>query len=387
MKRIANFVLDEKFIDSLVEYHDYVGGNVTHDYYFVSNSQQINFRYIKKQGNRVNVIKENDVLDITCKYDAVFLHSMFTIPINIIPHIDERVKVFWFSWGYDIYSSPFDKPLININLTHSLTREYCQGDICLRIFNCLREIKGYLKKRNSKYYLDAVHRIDYYSGVIDEEYGLLREYIPQFRAEKVDYSYCNISSFPKRDYKLNNHRNIVIGNSTAFENNHLDIFYTLVNTDWTNRKIYVPLSYSPNPRYVRKLKEEGHRLFGENFVALTDFLPYSDYKKILDSCGFAIYGSERQMAMGNIRMSLENGAKVFLYSSSIIFKHYKNCGIKVFSIDEDLKMNNAFQNLSKKDAINNYEIIYANLNEAMMIDKLVKIYDILDLKGVRKDVL
>ena len=378
MIRIANFILDEKFIDGLIEYHDYVGTDCVHDYYLIANKNTGEFKYIKKYPQRIIVIGPSVALDTAARYDAIFLHSLYTFPVNLIPRIENKVKLFWFSWGYDIYSSPYGSPLIKLNLYHPLTRRYVIRDFKYQFIYLLKIINSYRKKIDRYHYIKAVQRVDYYSGVIPEEFNLLKEQVGGFNAKRVDYTYCNLQFFSKKERVMNNNKNIIIGNSTSYEINHLDVFHQLKNLDLAGRKIYVPLSYSPNPRYVKTLIQEGTRLFGDKFVPITKYMPFNEYMSIFNKCGFAIYGVERQMAMGNIVLCLENGCKVFLYSSSLVYKHYNDLGAKVFSIETDLLQSDALVNLSDSDIQNNKEFIYNSMKEDVLVNKLLKIYDIIE---------
>ena len=183
--------------------------------------------------------------------------------------------------------------------------------------------------------------------------------------------------FENNEYIFEQGKNVLIGNSTAYTNNHLDIFNALANFDIGSRKIIVPLSYSPNPRYVNTLKKKGNSLFGENFMALTDFLPLDEYNKILKSCGFCIYGIERQQAMGNLNNILFFGCKLFLYKTSVLFKHYRNIGVKVFSIEDDLISEKAFEPISYDDALHNRLIIRSSMLKEVMLQKLFNIYKLI----------
>lgn len=377
MIKVANFIIDEKFIDWQIQYHDLTNETCQHDYFFVGNKT---YKFVKQSAQRIKKIKKEEVLNVVLDYDAVFLHSLFGMPIDLIPKIDRKIKVFWFAWGYDIYNNPEPRPLVNINLYHPATKRYMRGDIKGLFFNTLMQIRGCLKKRGRKYYLKAVNRIDYFSGVIPEEYYIVKQECPCFRAKPVNYSYCNISRFSNNemdDIKIQVGENIILGNSTAYTNNHLDILNDMKSLEIGKRKIFAPLSYYPNQRYVNRIKKEGRRLFRDSFVALTDFLPIDEYNKIVKSCGFSILGVERQQGYGVLLSSLFIGSKVFLFESSILYRHCQNLGLKVFTIEKDLISNNVFVPLTCEEALNNRRIINARSTKDYMLKKLYDIYDLI----------
>jgi len=377
MIRVANFVLDEKFIDGQIEYHNMVTKNCHHDYYLVRDRYKP-LRFIKRNAAVVKIIHPSEAVKIANKYDAVFLHSILGMPICQIHKIDKRVKVFWFAWGYDIYSGPYGKPLVKLKLFHQETEHYISCDIKGRVMKCVTKLYNVLKRRSPHYYYQAVSRVDYFSGVFPEEYEMVRSGNPFFNAKPVDYSYCPNPNFINDENTSvgtpNNDDNIIIGNSTAYENNHLDALTYLKRKNIGKRKVYMPLSYSPNPRYVNCLKKRGNELFGNRFFPLTEFIPLDNYNKILNSCGIAIFAIERQMAVGNIIACLSAGSKVFLFKNSILYKHFKDLGIKVFSIEDDLSKDDAFERLSDDVIVNNRRVLCKFYNKDVMLKKLDKIY-------------
>jgi len=242
------------------------------------------------------------------------------------------------------------------------------------------QTRDLIKKRGWNYYIRAINRVDFFSGIIPEEYDLVKQFYPTFSAQQTDYSYCNVNHFSQIE-KINDNishgEDIIIGNSTAYTNNHLDIFESLKNIDVKYKKIFVPLSYSPNPRYVKKIEDKGMELFGNSFIALTDFLPIDKYNDVINRCGICIYGMERQQGMGGIYLNLCNGCKVFLYETSIIYKFCKKIGVKVFSIEKDLNKNNSLEPLSNEVALNNRRIIFEKTSRDYMINKLNNIYNLI----------
>ena len=54
MIKVANFVIDEKFIDWQIEFQDMTKDMCQHDYYYVGNKA---FKFIKNKNGRVKQIK------------------------------------------------------------------------------------------------------------------------------------------------------------------------------------------------------------------------------------------------------------------------------------------------------------------------------------------
>lgn len=226
--KVLNIVLDEKFIDGTIERHEFFMDRMSCDYIIVDNNFQ-QFKYIKKYTERIKVIPESDFLFYLKEnsYDAIILHSLGVLKSKLIVSIPKSIKVFWFAWGYDIYTMPKNHPFIKVDLYGEETRKV-KKTIEEKDVEWEKKLKSFIKKitfYNSYYtrqYYKAVSRIDYFSGVLDYEFSLMQN-VSAFRAKKVNYRYCRIIPDSTIDSNLFKGKNILIGNSADYSNNHLDI--------------------------------------------------------------------------------------------------------------------------------------------------------------------
>lgn len=343
MLHILNIIVDEKFIDNVIECHDLFAGSVLHDYVIVGNV--LSFKYIKRFSSRVKFVSNSNFLSYVNenKFDAIFLHSFFIISPNLILKIPKSIKVFWFAWGYDLYSY-LPKPFIDADLlgpeTQIIQKKIKKNiDWKKKLKAFVKEISFYNKLKIRSYY-KAVSRIDYFSGVLDFEHSLMKK-VSGFRAEKVTYTYNSISVMNFADGECHwkgrdkTKNNILIGNSADYSNNHLDILKYFKNIDLGSSVIYIPLSYSGDPEYIDCVKSKYSERFGKNFVSMDTFIPYQEYTEIVSSCSVAIFAHERQQAIGNICAAFRNGCKVFLSETNRVYKYYKDLGMTVFSLQSD----------------------------------------------------
>ena len=190
-------------------------------------------------------------------YDAVFLHAIDSFPYDKIPLIPKDVKVFWMVWGYDLYDHPRKNPMIKMALYKPKTLEACpylQNSLSLK--NILRIIKKgiysiFSSNYSSKNYIKAVARIDYFSGVLPNEYDLLK-HVSYFKAKRVVYAYVCLEDMydelPLTPPVIGN--NILVGNSAAETNNHLDILDYIKDFKPVDCKIISALSYSGPQKYI-----------------------------------------------------------------------------------------------------------------------------------------
>ena len=364
--RIANIVRDEKFIDGVISLQDMFNGGFEHDYIIIQegNSNAKKFKYIK-DSSRIEIVRPLDFLEVLSggKYAAVFLHSLLSAPLWIIARIPKRVRVFWFSWGYDIYYPVrgLDKAFVPIARFKERTREILNAletSQREKAFSLRRLARG-VKRRlvhfsNGITAKRAVSRVDFYSGVLPYEYDLMRN-VRFFHARKVEYHYSSIR--PPVPFSFNDSNNIILGNSADPSNNHMDALEILMKLDLQGRKIVIPLSYG-NMQYADFLCDAVSEKGWHDIVAVRDFIPFEDYASLIGSCGFSIYFHERQQAMGNIFLSLRNGNKVFMSETNLAYEYLKSFGFIVFSVQRDLNQKNLDAHLTESEQRHNYDLFY-----------------------------
>lgn len=361
---IAHFVVDEKFTDDVITCQG-MYPNWDIDYYFVKPSNQWKkFNYVKNAS--ITVIHRNDIQKVlqSKDYKAVFMESIESIPIDYIPNIDKKIKVFWFAFGYDLYQFPEKKPFIDIPLLFPLTnKEYSTFEkplwrkVASRVKSIVIDRHLLSVEKQYKYAHEALKRIDYFSGVLEYEYELLKSNNSDFHAEPIRYIYLSAEGYRSTTVEQCN-GDIVIGNSAAITNNHLDILPYLKRLNLNGRKVILPLSYGGSEAYIQKVSTEYINQLGADHVqVIKEFLPYADYMDIINRCGISIYYYRRQQGLGNIDQSLVNGNKVFMSLQCPVYEFFKSIGISVFSVEEDMNDESIQKPLNKVDIETNRKII------------------------------
>lgn len=351
--KILHCVIDEKFIDGTIEIFDSIEGYDNE--YVILNDNQFRHKYIKS--DKVHSITMDWFWKhciISNDYDIIILHSLLSCTPSCISRINVKIKVVWFSWGYDIYelAIPF-KPLIELKSQIRGKGKWINYVITqLRIFK--RFAKGFLIKglKTKKDWINSIKRIDYYSGVYPEEFELLKRN-HRFKAQKIQFNYISKQSPIKienqNDFPTNNRTNIMIGHQANPLLNHTECMHLIKKMGLSKHvKIICPLSYGAQ-HDINRIKQTGEKLFGNQFIPLINFLPFNEYSKIYNNINVAIYDIKRQCAVGNILMALWDGVKVFLPEHSMNYKHFKNLGIIVYSIEQELNLNN----ISNQESIEN----------------------------------
>lgn len=387
--RILNLVCDEKFIDNQIAFYAEAFPSLAkNDFVCATKANQLKTITSKKvsiihPSNILQFIKAND-------YNIIFLHSLYALPISLIPELPGSIKVFWCSWGYDIYYAKVGDPLVKIDLYGNISKKLIRKAIPLK-----HHLKDFAKKilchnklkQKRKIFEQAVHRIDFYSGIIPEEYNRIKLQNSFFRAAPFEYGYNR----PAKDSYIREERrndpaqvgeNILIGNSADLSNNHIEAMFALkkqINSE--KRKIILPLSYPPNID-VRPILDLGKKLFGNAFTPLTGFLPFSQYFEIINSCGYVIMYHERQQALGNITMSLWTGCKIFLSKTSLLYSFLKGKGFIIYSVQDDLHPS-AFTPLQYENIIYNRDLLLKHFSCNAAKIQMHKLYETM-LKASQK---
>lgn len=329
---------------------------------YISESKDYTFDKIKNK-ERIEILwgkREIESRFRTDDYDVVFFYSLPVRLYNIIPLIPKEKIIIWWGWGYELYGSyRCLPPLIKINLFKPLTKKYERGR-GLTYRNLLSTIKWtLLRKYALKIQRRALERIDYFQPVVKKEFQLmcLNE---SFGAREFYYKDSSLQ-YEKTELKKTD-GSILLGNSATLTNNHLDVYNYLKEFKQKGQKIYMPLSYG-NDEYKKWLLDN---IDESDTIPILDFMPSEDYYKILDSCSYAVFGTIRQQALGNINYAISKGIKVFLYKDSVVYKNNIELGFVVYAI-EDMDKASLSTPLSLEEIEQNIKALERERNRRMRI--------------------
>lgn len=233
--------------------------------------------------------------------DKIIIHGLLDIRITQILFFSPWLlkKCYWVMWGADLY-------------TYQLSER-----------NKSWRKKEFFRRPVIK---SMGHLVTYIPGDVDlarKWYGAKGEYHECLMYLSNTYKALDAPSIQSDTV------NIQIGNSADSSNNHFEILDKLLPFKDQNIKIYAPLSYGDQV-YAKKVVTRGKELFGEKFIALTEFMPFEKYLQFLGSIDIAIFNHERQQAMGNTITLLGLGKTVFIRSDTTQWQFFKDKNIKVY---------------------------------------------------------
>lgn len=286
---------------------------------------------IKILKTKSDLVKEIQIGD----YDVIFFHSLPIPFYDIVNKIPPDLIVIWFSYGFDIYGDKYEHGLFGLPafiekiLYRPKTRDMIKEKTIKQL---VKEMIGKLyyypqwKLRN-----DVIKRIDYLQPVRPLDFCMMQN-VKGFRAKEIYLSNCGRKIEEKEFVRHDPNGSIILGNSASPIINHLDVWNDVKKSVPCERPIIMPLSYG-NLNYAERVKKELSES-SYSFQFLDTFMPRNEYFNIMNSCSYALYGSIRQHAMGNIYYALSNDIKVFLYRGSLMYSYLIEMGFVVYAIEE-----------------------------------------------------
>lgn len=347
--RVLHITLDNKFFDSVFSIWE-KEEDIENKAICIVPCSNYKFEYVKST-EKVELLWSKEMVKECLgrnDYDVVFFHSLIVEFYSLVSFIPIDRTIIWWGWGIDIYGTRKGMhPLINLPLYKPLTEKYIfhfnwsfKGILCRLYWSLVRSV--WEKKRN-----EVLNRIDYFQPVLMKEFRMICQN-EHFRAK--EFYYKSIGYSYKDAFVKSPSGNIVLGNSATATNNHLDVLKKVLSCKQESQKIIMPLNYG-SVHYKKWLTPQ---IQNPDIIPLFDFLPRKEYFEIVKGCSYAVFGTLRQQAMGNISFALSKGIKVFLYKDSVAYQNHKALGYAVYAI-EDMTRDSLLTPLSLEEIEQNHQ--------------------------------
>jgi len=306
---------------------------------------------------------------------AVIIHGMTHQASMAIHKFSRDIHFHWMCMGYDLYGTYAE---LNSSLFQPETEHAIQEYNKYRLSGFRKSVKEVIFKITGSA-LDkgtliksAMNKIKTCSMVINEDFDLFKA-VSGTKAEHYSFNYGYLEKLvPMNLEPHNNGQHILLGNSSAWTNNHLDAFQLLRNLCSKEKgvKVYTPLSYGDESckKFVIK---KGKEILGDCFVPITEFLPINAYTEILKKCSIAIMNHNRQQAMGNIIILVWLGMRLYLKESNPISHFLKRIGVTFFEINDGQYLANAqaLQPLSEPEIIENRKALRNHYGKKLVLQR------------------
>lgn len=351
---------DDKFFDAVSTYFDALK-NVKNLYYFYSPDQSFTFQKIKNS-EKITVFhdfKEYVRWFSDDSVDAIYFQGLCDRRhFKLVNFIGKKQKVFWWSFGAELYNNDGLSPLIKLPLLKPETeasyrhfRNTTPRQLLKRLFFIL--VAPYYNRQRKR----LLTRVDYHTPVLPLEHALLKQNVPYFNANPFMLQ-CGPTCLREFPFVFKQEPgNVLVGNSLTYTNNFLDIATIIRGIKIKDNRRYIfPISYGQDYNGLAVFKKL-MSMDESMTVYFDDFVPIETYKERLNNVTHAIFGYIRQQGIGNIQMVMRQGAKIYLYKDSIPYKYYKSEGYIVFTIEDDLNEESLSRCLSFEEAHHNYELL------------------------------
>ena len=306
---------------------------------------RLTFEIDELDNTYVSNISGVDNLD---NFDAIVLHYFRREDFTYLVKYEIELPVVWFCWGADILNQGkfYNKFLLRKTKRLRTKISFKQGFL-MGIKQLVKEIFPVTIDFStvSRTKLLALKKIDFIVPVMPGDFSLIKKnYEVGFALHHLNY----VNPLVERDsFGDITGKNILLGNSASYTNNHIEAIDKLSEIELEERKIIIPLSYGNNNIAEYISDYANNKLGDERVIILKEFIPFSEYNDILNSCEIVIMNHQRQQAVGNVVQSLLNGAHLYLREESTVYKYLKDCGIKISS----------FNKASKLEGLNNDDVI------------------------------
>lgn len=372
--QIVHIAPDEKFIDAAYDIYEkaFPGMNL----FLILHKKGKNIKYLNKYYKYTFINTNTDFVYQVNKfcYDAkiIVFHGMSYFQGLLVNKLNKRsIKYVWTPFGMEVYNNYLIIPSESVE----------QKTFQLFVFSYKKRLKDifcslyFLLFKGNASPMSMIKKsflkMDFTCILFEEEltnYVKLGIVNSSLRYIKFTYYPLNIL-FKTKDFV--DCKYILLGNSATYTNNHLEAFENLERFDLKNFKILTPLSYG-HKEYADKIIELGKNKFGDRFYPLTEYMPLEEYHKILKGCGIAIMNHNRTQATGTILTLIYLGTKLYLSEKTTIFHYLKRIGCYVFSIENQLFINNnnTFNLLTHEQMQHNRAIISKELSLDLLISEL-----------------
>ena len=282
-------------------------------------------------------------------YKAIVFHGLFfPWQERVLQSVPDQVKVAWVFWGGDIYGR---RELAPAYLSSS-------SRLLIRLHKWSRVLSNKKIKPSYEIPFSLLQRIDYCLTDVHEDFVFVKQYLNS-EIREIWYNYYSVEETlgELADATITG-KNVLVGNSSSIECNHLHGFSLLRRLHLGDSKIVAPLGYG-EIWLKNKLLAVGRFLFGHHFWPIIDFIPRKEYNQIIQSCSTIVMPHYRQQAFGNILTALWLGSRVFLSERNCLFAYFKRIGAVVFSVEHDLNKSNplVLSPLSENEIEQNRKVI------------------------------
>lgn len=326
---ILHIFVADKFVQPFISYVNDTFDPREHKFYVINKRNKFAFTLSDNLivRTKMNIQSFFELWALFRKADRVILHGLFrnSIVLLLALNSNDLKKCFWAIWGGDLYKY-YDR----------------KNSLKLKFWHHIRKF--------------VISRLGHFITYLPEDYHLAQKWYGAKGELHECITYLSNVYSPIENVEAEkdfSKKSVLIGNSATAANRHVDAFEKLLKFKGLI-KIIVPLSYG-NDKYGKKIVEIGQKMFENDFMPLTTFMPIQDYYKLLAGVDTVVFNHDRQQGMGNIIQVLGLGKKVFLDTGTPQYHLFGRLGVKVFDVkDIDLAPLDEESKRANQEKVSNY---------------------------------
>ena len=381
-KKIVHLIKDEKITDQIIENFSSVDeGHI----FLILKEDDFPLKLVKSQGENIvpfhcqtedpnHFFEEQPIA-------AIISHGLFQLQAEVLLKIKKKLPIAWYAWGFDVYGLPKIHPKTYAPQTGKFllkTKKDLFLAFWIRKNPWLRKFyyKHIARRKDKVSELEAaIAKTDFFVSYIHEDFEIFKRHYPNYNLKFLHCGFSSIDQYLAGEKSLRTRegaKNILVGNSSSPENNHLDIFPILKKLSPNEVQIIVPLNYGYLEAHKKQVLKVGKEMLGGNFQPLLEFMERKNYLSLLQNCSTAIFYHYRQQAMGNILALLYMGARVYLSPKNPLFSYFKRLRIRVFDFNTEFKLYLNTE-LEEETKLHNRKILDREFSEERIFEQTKKI--------------
>lgn len=145
---------------------------------------------------------------------------------------------------------------------------------------------------------------------------------------------------------------ILVGNSAATSNNHIDAFNQIRHLANENIEVIVPLSYAGTPNYIEQVILKGKQYFGTKFTPHTEMMDKDVFDQLLTSIDVCLFAQNRQQGLYAVYAMFLHNKALFLKQETTSYRNFTSQGYQVntFESISDMSFNSLLELASSNNS-------------------------------------
>lgn len=326
----------------------FLNENLNNEILFIGDTNEELVARLKKLPITFKIFNKTDVNTIikyANQFDGIVFYNLDEIKVQILLHINSKIKTFLRFFGYELYGIRAENFLSVLTWSYEIKPKASFLSTVKMVYHFLkRKLKVAL---NEEYLIKAdnqkvvYRKLDAVLMINEFEYNELSKlfYLPKLIELQFTNHENETHEFKVFEQKENK---IIIGNSGSRWNNHIDILNIISNhNNMHSIEFKLFFSYGTESIYSQNVKRIAEEI--ENVSLIEDFLKKDEFEAVYSLAAALVINSYRQHAVGNIITAIKYGCKIYLSDKSSTYHWLTSKGFIIAEIDdlaEDIKIGN-----------------------------------------------